>query len=144
MLKRYSWRTIKSYKNSLRQFIMHYNEIKPSQITRKQINAYIMQLVQDKHITESYQNQIACAIKIFYCEVLDQSDKVEGLVQAKRPQKIPQGLTEGEVTRLLRSVDNLKHRCIHMNSAVFVIYLYTLSRKQLNSLKTFADLSKLY
>jgi len=114
MLKRYSWRTIKSYKNTLRQFILYFNDFKPSQITRKQINAYLMQLIRDKHITESYQNQIACAIKIFYCEVLDQSEKVEGLVQAKKPQKIPQVLTEGEVTRLLRSVDNLKHRCILM------------------------------
>ncbi|MFN0213943.1 MAG: tyrosine-type recombinase/integrase [Saprospiraceae bacterium] len=114
MLKRYSWRTIKSYKNSLRLFIMHYNDTKPSQITRKQINSYILKLIQEKHITESYQNQIACSIKIFYCEVVDQSEKVEGLVQAKKPQKIPQVLTESEVTRLLKSVDNLKHRCILM------------------------------
>jgi site-specific recombinase XerD len=113
-LKRYSWRTIKSYKSSLRQFIMYYNDIKPSHITRKQINDYIIHLIRDKHITESYQNQIASAIKIFYSEVLDQSSKVEGLVQAKKPQKIPQVLTEAEVTRLLRSVDNLKHRCILM------------------------------
>lgn len=130
MLKRYSRRTIKSYKNSLRQFIMHYNDIKPSQITRKQINAYIMQLIRDKHITESYQNQIACAIKIFYCEVLDQSDKVEGLVQAKRPQKIPQVLTEEEVARLLRSVDNLKHRFILM-----MIYSAGLRLGELTNLK---------
>ena len=113
-LKRYSWRTIKSYKNSLRLFIMHYNDTKPSQITRKQINSYILKLIQDKHITESYQNQIACSIKIFYCEVANQSEKVEGLVQAKKPQKIPQVLTEAEVTRLLKSVENLKHRCIMM------------------------------
>ncbi|MEI7587565.1 site-specific integrase [Runella sp.] len=114
MLKRYSWRTIKSYKNSLRQFILYYNETRPSQITRRQINDYIAQLIRNKHITESYQNQIACAIKIFYCEVLQQAEKVEGLVQAKKPQKIPQVLTEMEVSRLLRSVDNLKHRFILM------------------------------
>jgi site-specific recombinase XerD len=113
-LKRYSWRTIKSYKNSLRQFIMHYDDIKPRDITRKQINAYLMHLVSTRHITESYQNQISCAIKIFYSEVLSQTEKVEGLVQAKKPQKLPQVLTEDEVTRLLRSVDNLKHRCILM------------------------------
>ena len=113
-LKRYSWRTIKSYKNSLRQFIRFYDDIKPSQITRKQINAYIYQLIQDKHITESYQNQICCAIKIFYCEVLKQFDKVEGLVQARKPQKLPQVLTEEEVTSLLKAVENLKHRCILM------------------------------
>lgn len=113
-LKRYSWRTVKAYKNSLRQFIVHYNDIKPRDITRKQINAYLMHLVATKHITESYQNQISCAIKIFYSEVLSQAEKVEGLVQAKKPQKLPQVLTEDEVTRLLRSVDNLKHRCILM------------------------------
>jgi len=36
MLKRYSWRTVKAYKNCFRQFIRHYDQIKPSQITRQQ------------------------------------------------------------------------------------------------------------
>ncbi|MFN8303563.1 MAG: tyrosine-type recombinase/integrase [Saprospiraceae bacterium] len=111
-LKRYSWRTIKSYKNSLRSFIRYYDDTKPSQLTRKQINAYIHHLVKDRHITESYQNQICCAIKLFYAEVAGQAEKVEGLVQAKKPQKIPQVLTESEVVRLLQAVDNHKHRCI--------------------------------
>ena len=111
-LKRYSWRTVKSYKNSLRNFIRFYDDTKPSQLTRKQINDYIHHLVKEHHITESYQNQICCALKMFYCEVANQAEKVEGLVQAKKPQKIPQVLTEGEVARLLKAVDNLKHRCI--------------------------------
>ncbi len=114
LLKRYSWRTIKAYKNCFRQFIRHYDDIKPSQLSRKQINDYIATLIREKHITESYQNQIACAIKMFYSEVVEQSEKVEGLVQAKRPQRIPQVLTENEVARLLRAVDNLKHRCVLM------------------------------
>jgi len=112
LLKRYSWRTVKSYKNSLRNFIRFYDDTKPSQLTRKQINDYIHHLIKENHITESYQNQICCAIKMFYCEVANQAEKVEGLVQAKKPQKIPQVLTEGEVARLLKAVDNLKHRCI--------------------------------
>lgn len=112
MLKRYSWRTIKSYKNAFRSFILYYNDIKPSTITRKQINAYIYHLVKTRHITESYQNGICCAIKMFYSEVAHQAEKVEGLVQARKPQKLPQVLTEEEVIRLLKSVDNLKHRTI--------------------------------
>ena len=114
LLKRYSYRTIKSYKSTLRTFIRYYDDIRPRQITRQQINAYISHLVREKHITESYQNQICCAIKMFYCEVVHQADKVAGLVQARKPEKLPQVLTEGEVTRLLRSVDNLKHRYILM------------------------------
>lgn len=111
-LKRYSWRTVKSYKNSLRNFIRFYDNTKPRELTRKQINTYIHHLVKEHRITESYQNQICCALKMFYCEVANQAEKVEGLVQAKKPQKIPQVLTEGEVARLLKAVDNLKHRCI--------------------------------
>ncbi len=41
LLKRYSWRTIKAYKNCFRQFIRHYDDIKPRQITRKQIDQYV-------------------------------------------------------------------------------------------------------
>lgn len=113
-LKRYSWRTIKGYKNCFRQFIHHYDEIKPSQITRKQIDDYVAGLIRAKNITESYQNQILSAIKMFYAEVISQEHKVQGLLRPKRPDKLPQVLTEEEVTRLLKAVDNLKHRCILM------------------------------
>lgn len=76
-----------------------------------QINTYIHYLIKERHITESYQNQICCAIKMFYAAVANQPEKVEGLVQARKPQKIPQVLLEGEVTRLLKAVDNLKWTC---------------------------------
>ncbi|MCK6693502.1 MAG: site-specific integrase, partial [Thermoanaerobaculia bacterium] len=105
-LKRYSWRTVKGYKNCFRQFIWYYNDIKPSQITRKQIDDYILGLIKEKHITESYQNQILSAIKMFYTEVVKQEHKVQGLLRPKRPEKLPYVLTEEEVTRLLKAVDN--------------------------------------
>lgn len=112
MLKRYSWRTVNAYKNTFRAFIRYYDDIKPSQISRKQINGYIEHLIRSRHITESYQNQICCSIKTFYCEVVGQAEKVEGLVQAKKPQKLPQVLTEEEVVKLLRALDNPKHQAV--------------------------------
>lgn len=114
MLKRYSWRTIKAYKNCFRQFIRHYDDIKPSQLTRKQIDAYVAGLIKEKNISESHQNQILSAIKMFYSEVVDQEWKVQGLLRPKRPDKIPHVLSEYEVVRLLNAVDNLKHKCILM------------------------------
>jgi hypothetical protein len=66
MLKRYSWRTIMVYKNCFRQFIWHYDDFKPSQLTRKQIDAYVAGLIKEKVISESHQNQILSAIKMFY------------------------------------------------------------------------------
>ncbi|MBK6932418.1 MAG: site-specific integrase [Saprospirales bacterium] len=114
MLKRYSWRTVKAYKNCFQQFIRHYDHIKPSQLTRKQIDDYVAGLIREKHISESHQNQILSAIKMFYTEVVEQEHKVQGLFRPKRSQKLPQVLTEGEVTRLLQATQNLKHRCILM------------------------------
>jgi len=114
MLKRYSWRTIKSYKNCFRQFIRHYDDIKPSQITRRQIDAYVFGLIKERNISESHQNQILSAIKMFYGTVIAQEEKVLNLFRPKKSQKLPKVLTEQEVTFLLRAVDNLKHRCILM------------------------------
>lgn len=114
LLKRYSWRAINSYKNCFRQYIRHYDEIKPSQITRAQIDDYIAGLIKTKNISESHQNQILSAIKMFYAEVLNQEEKVRYLVRPKKAQKLPHVLTENEVTRLLKATDNLKHRCILM------------------------------
>jgi len=113
-LKRYSWRTIKTYKNCFRQFIRYYDDIKPSRITRKQIDGYVEYLIREKKISESHQNQILSAVKMFYEEVVGQGQKVQNLLRPKKPQKLPHVLTEEEVARLLRSVDNLKHRCILM------------------------------
>ncbi|MBK8703388.1 MAG: tyrosine-type recombinase/integrase [Saprospiraceae bacterium] len=114
LLKRYSWRTIKAYKNCFRQFIRHYDDIKPRQITRKQIDQYVVGLIKERHISESHQNQILSAIKMFYAEVVGQEEKVLNIIRPKRSQKLPQVLTEEEVIRLLQATDNLKHRCILM------------------------------
>ena len=114
ILKRYSWRTVKSYKNCFRQFIKHYDSFKPSEITRKQINDYLTMLIKERNISVSQQGQVMSAIKMFYASVIDQEDKIKGLFQPKKPQKLPKVLTEEEVSALLRSVDNLKHRCILM------------------------------
>jgi integrase/recombinase XerD len=114
MLKRYSWRTIKSYKNCFRDFIRYYDNIKPRELTRKHINDYLFHLVKDKQVSVSYQSQVMSAIKMFYASVVEQGEKVENLYQPKPPLKLPKVFMEEEVEALLRSVDNLKHRCLLM------------------------------
>ena len=112
MLKRYSWRTIKVYKASFRNFIRHYEPLKPSRITRKQIDDYVFGLIRERNISESQQNQILSAIKLFYAEVVGQDEKVRDIIRPKRAKKLPQVLTEAEVRSLLKSAGNIKHQCI--------------------------------
>lgn len=114
LLKRYSHRTVKTYLNAFRQFLLFYNNYKPSNLTRKQIDDYILHQIKTRNISESYQNQILSAVKMFYAEVLDQSEKVQNIIRPKRAQKLPHVLTESEVERLLKATENLKHKCILM------------------------------
>ena len=46
--------------------------------------------LQEKQISESYQNSLLSAIKFFYATVVNQEDKVEKLFRPKTPQKLPQ------------------------------------------------------
>jgi site-specific recombinase XerD len=111
-LKRYSWRTIKTYKNCMSGLMFFYNEIKPSQFTRQQIDQYVLHEIRVNKISESYQNTILSAIKMFYTEVVEQPEKVEGLYRPKMPNKLPQVLTKNEVEKLLKASGNMKHACI--------------------------------
>ncbi len=111
-LKRYSWSTIKGYKNMFRQFILHYDTIRPRLITREQIDKYLLYCIKERNISESYQDTIISAIKMFYNEVAEQPEKVEKLYRPKKAQKLPQVLSEDEVVRLLKAVQNIKHLSI--------------------------------
>lgn len=114
LLVRYSWRTIKAYKNCFREFIMHYDNVKPTSISRVQIDQYIIHRIKVDNISESYQNQVLSAIKFFYIGVAKQEDKVLDLLRPKKPKKLPHVLTEEEMTRLLKAISNPKHKCILM------------------------------
>ena len=113
-LKRYSYLTIKSYKSCFRAFIMHYNDIRPRDLTRQQIDAYLLYCIREKKISESYQDSIISAIKMFYIEAACQEGKVEKLFRPKKVEKLPSILSDSEVTALLKAPDNLKHRCMLM------------------------------
>ena len=53
------------------------DRIKPSQLTRKQIDDYVVGLIREKRISESHQNQILSAIKMFYACLLYTSDAAD-------------------------------------------------------------------
>lgn len=113
-IKRYQYKTIKTYKLAFRAFIMYYNDIKPREISRKQIDQYILHCIKTKNISESYQDTIISAIKLFYNEVAEQAAKVENLYRPRKVEKLPNILTEEEVIRILKAPNNLKHRCMLM------------------------------
>ncbi len=113
-LARYSHRTIKGYKQCFRDFILFYDNTKPTQITRPQMDGFIAHLITKHKISESYQNQYLSAIKFFYMNVAKQEEKVLDLIRPKKQEKLPHVLTEEEVVKFLKAIDNPKHKLMMM------------------------------
>lgn len=62
-LKRYSWRTVKSYRYAFRQYLAHFPEKDPKKMGEKEIRAWLLYLIDHKRVSESYQNQAINAVK---------------------------------------------------------------------------------
>ena len=113
-LKQYSWMTLKSYKSQFVQFLLYYNHLDPKDITKEQIEEYLYEQVQQRHLSESTQNQIINAIKCYYEKVLGRPRELYTLVRPKKKQSLPQVLSPEEIRCLLEAVPNLKHQTILM------------------------------
>jgi site-specific recombinase XerD len=112
LLKRMSYNTIKTYKNSFAGFLKYYENIHPESITEQQIKDYLLKLIRENNISVSYQNTTINAIKFYYEQVLGRPRTYYDLERPKKPFVLPDILTEEEVVRLLGAAENIKHKCI--------------------------------
>jgi site-specific recombinase XerD len=111
-LKRYSHQTMKSYKQMFGEFINYYHARPIDQITEKEILAYLRYLVQQRGVSSSYQNQAINAIKFYYEKVLEGNRQFYYVERPEKEQTLPVVLSEQEVGAILRSISNLKHKCL--------------------------------
>lgn len=76
-----------------------------------------MYLVEEKKYSPSSQNQAINSIKFYYEKVLGKPVEKYCVPQPRKPKKLPEVLSEEEVTIILKQIKNLKHKCI-----VYLIY----------------------
>lgn len=106
------FRTIKTYKNALAGLLAFYPSVKPSQISLKQINDYIIYKRRQHNYTNSTVNTLINALNAFYGRTLNQMEKVLALKRPPKEKKLPNVLTKEEVECLLNAVENDKHKCM--------------------------------
>ncbi len=111
-IKRYSYRTIKSYSNALGTFFSYFNHNNPENINPSEIEHFINKMVIENNISQSYQKVLVGAIKLFYNELLRKNYELNYLYPDRTEKKLPIILDKTEVKLLLNSVQNLKHRAI--------------------------------
>jgi len=114
MVRGYSPRTRKVYLGHLRRFLVWCGggipHLPDDPAARGE--AYILELIKEKGISRSYQNQVVSAIR-FLCEsVLGQPKLALKLPRPRKEHHLPSVLSQGEVARLLKKARNPKHRAL--------------------------------
>jgi integron integrase len=96
--RHYSRRTEEAYVLWIRRFILHHGKKHPSSLGEVEIEAYLTHLAVRRRASASTQNQALSALLFLYREVLAQDlRRLEHIVRAKRPDRLPVVLTRDEV-----------------------------------------------
>jgi integron integrase len=115
--RHYSDRTEKAYVHWIKRYIFFHNKRHPREMAESEIARFLSNLATEGRVSASTQNQALNALLFLYHEVLNkQIGLIDGVVRAKRPQRLPVVLTKEEVKKVID----------HMNGAprLMAILLY--------------------
>lgn len=105
-VRHYSLRTEQAYLSWIRRFILASGKRHPAQMGQAEVEAFLTRLATDAQVSAGTQNQALAALLFLYREVLRiELPRMEHLVRAKRPRRIPVVLAREEVARLLAGME---------------------------------------
>lgn len=104
----YSGRTEEAYVHWIRRYILFHNKRHPQEMGAAEINAFLNHLAVEAHVSASTQNQAFSALLFLYQKVL-QADpgRIEGVIRAKRPKRLPVVLSREEVGRVIGQLEGV-------------------------------------
>jgi len=114
IIQRYSPSSIQNYKSAVRGFLQlakrKYSH--PLEVKETDIEKYLFWKIEKHHIGASYQRLIVASIDKFYLSTFNTQLNIKHLYPHTKNKCLPVYLTTREVSRLIDSVSNLKHKCI--------------------------------
>src|SRR5262245_2093384 len=107
-VRHYSLRTEDAYHDWIRRFILFHNKRHPQEMAAAGINAFLTHLAVEGHVSASTQNQAFSALLFLYQKVLEvEPGVIQGVIRAKRPERLPIVLTREEVRAVLGKLDGV-------------------------------------
>jgi site-specific recombinase XerD len=110
--KRMSENTINTYTWMMKKFFEAVSPKKPEDIVESDIYQFNYKYIVLTKYSITYQNQVINAIKKFYEVNMNKNFDLENLERPMKSTKLPEILSKEEVTVLIKSINNLKHRAI--------------------------------
>jgi integrase len=101
-VRHYSLRTEDGYADWVKRFILFHGKRHPLEMGAGEINACLTHLAVEGRVVASTQNQAFAALLFLYRSVLEvEPGLIEGVIRAKRPERLPIVLSRDEVRAVL-------------------------------------------
>lgn len=110
-----SVRTRESYLGAVAGLAKYYGR-RPDGINEREVQNYLLHLIEERKLAWSSCNIVAQGLKFFYRVTLKRTEVQFVIPRARQPQKLPQILSREEVAALIEKTGNLKHRAILMTA----------------------------
>jgi len=112
ILKGYSKHTRQAYRSELIAYLTHHRGKDIVNLTKVDIEAYVLRCIKTQHVSESRQNLMINAIKFYYEKVLGKDKTYYEIQRPKKSKTLPNVLCTTEIKRLLAAPKNIKHKAI--------------------------------
>ncbi|WP_246048834.1 tyrosine-type recombinase/integrase [Leptospira sarikeiensis] len=108
--RNYSRKTLRSYLQYNRAFLK-YAKKNPYTITESDLNVYLDRILYEKNLASNSIKSLLQALK-FYYNIIIGTKYLRKYAHPKREKRIPESLSRNEVTRIMGSLPNPKHRLL--------------------------------
>ena len=111
VLRGFAVRTQESYIDAIYGLAKYYRG-DPTQYSAQEIEAYLLHLINERHLSYSTMNQAACAARFLYEKVLGRERELFPIAMARVPGKQPELLARAEIAALLACCNHPIHRML--------------------------------
>ena len=111
VLRGFAVRTQESYIDAIYGLAKYYRG-DPTQYSAQEIEAYLLHLINERHLSYSTMNQAACAARFLYEKVLGRERELFPIAMAKVPARQPELLAREEIARLFANCSHPVHRML--------------------------------
>ncbi|MDQ3843320.1 MAG: site-specific integrase [Bacteroidota bacterium] len=105
---------MRNYLSELRYLFVYYGDVEPKNFTEGMVMQYLLYLAKTLGCSRVKCRMAAQSISFFFRHVLKQPYVIPSVVYPRPSTKLPAVMSREEVTALIDSVENIKHRCIIM------------------------------
>ncbi|MCK4302848.1 MAG: phage integrase N-terminal SAM-like domain-containing protein, partial [Candidatus Eisenbacteria sp.] len=111
ILRGFSPRTREAYIGAVAALAKHY-ENSPDQISHREIQSYLLYMIQERKLSWSTCSQAVHAIRFLLQQTLDRDSDTFHIPAQKKPSRLPEILSRQEVSKILHATTNEKHHLV--------------------------------